>query len=360
VNVRTLSAHGRNVERSKMLLRTVLSVIFATSVLASKYKGRFGHLGLSRYDPPRPGSGRILNNKDMTNNILSELTGTELDNLLEDLHISKKQGDIILNKKQLVQKIANMELREHFSDQKYRTLPNEVDLNNRAKVMHQKSEHIKEVLKKYKMQHFETISQRKRVKRKMITGNVEKWVFPIQFSFNNTYTEENKTKIREALQNWEDATCASFIESNVTAAPALHFDPLDGCYSYVGREPSATNIVSLAEGCLTTGTIEHEIGHALGLFHEQSRPDRDSFITVNISNVHPDQASNYDILSWHETLTNNIEYDYGSVMQYNKRAFTGDGGITMIAKDDMFDNTMGQDAGLSFSDIKLFNIEYCS
>jgi hypothetical protein len=33
--------------------------------------------------------------------------------------------------------------------------------------------------------------------------------------------------------------------------------------------------------CFTNGTIMHEYLHTLGIFHEQMRPDRDSYVTIN-------------------------------------------------------------------------------
>jgi len=37
--------------------------------------------------------------------------------------------------------------------------------------------------------------------------------------------------------------------------------------------------------CLKMGTAIHEIMHALGFWHEQSRPDRDSWIQVILANI---------------------------------------------------------------------------
>lgn len=65
------------------------------------------------------------------------------------------------------------------------------------------------------------------------------------------------------------------------------------CWSYVGRY-GGPQILSLqppddkSPNCLgTEGRALHELLHALGIFHEQSRADRDKFITVHLDNVIP-------------------------------------------------------------------------
>ena len=44
--------------------------------------------------------------------------------------------------------------------------------------------------------------------------------------------------------------------------------------------------ISIAPGCTSLIPV-HEIFHALGRWHEQSRPDRDNFIAINLTNVSP-------------------------------------------------------------------------
>ena len=55
----------------------------------------------------------------------------------------------------------------------------------------------------------------------------------------------------------------------------LHF-PGGGCYSYVGRIGGAQDINYQAGGsCISRyGTVQHEMMHALGFYHEQSRWER--------------------------------------------------------------------------------------
>ncbi|CAG2252111.1 unnamed protein product [Mytilus edulis] len=62
-----------------------------------------------------------------------------------------------------------------------------------------------------------------------------------------------------------------------------------GCWSYVGNvNPQGNNIQYLGleePGCISVGTSVHEMLHAIGGKHEQSRADRDNYVTIEWPNV---------------------------------------------------------------------------
>lgn len=57
------------------------------------------------------------------------------------------------------------------------------------------------------------------------------------------------------------------------------------CYSYVGRQGNGQTVSLSRSGCLYHNTVQHELLHALGFNHEQTRSDRDNHIRVLWENI---------------------------------------------------------------------------
>ena len=105
----------------------------------------------------------------------------------------------------------------------------------------------------------------------------------------------------------------------------VRFTTGGGCSSAVGRQGGQQDI-HLAGGCFF-GQAVHEIGHSTGLWHEQSREDRDTFVTINWANIDPPQKHNFD-----QQITDGDDvgpYDYGSIMHYGPTAFSINGQPTI-------------------------------
>lgn len=113
-----------------------------------------------------------------------------------------------------------------------------------------------------------------------------------------------------------------------------------GCSSFVGRIGGPQQIQ--VGGCSMRGSVVHELGHAAGFFHEQSRSDRDNYITIVWSEISPGEESQFDI----SPSTSDVgAYDYGSIMHYPKLAMSKRGNPTIIPKDP--NAQIGQREGLS-------------
>jgi astacin len=96
-----------------------------------------------------------------------------------------------------------------------------------------------------------------------------------------------------------------------------------GCWSYVGRIGGEQRI-SIGATCYRHGVIIHEILHALGFFHEHSRPDRDQYVDINYENVREGMNHNFMKLSSRKWFNMTIPYDTNSVLHYSGYAFAAD------------------------------------
>ena len=84
----------------------------------------------------------------------------------------------------------------------------------------------------------------------------------------------------------------------------------------VGYHPHEKNVIGLQQ--IDQYTINHEIGHVLGLEHEMNRPDRDMFIKINYARLNNNFIALSQFIPKEPTLYDykNYPFDYGSVMMY--------------------------------------------
>jgi len=117
----------------------------------------------------------------------------------------------------------------------------------------------------------------------------------------------------------------------------------DGCWSYLGRQGGPQDID--VTGC-AGGNIAHELMHAAGFYHEQSRGDRDQYIAIIWDEISPEMRSNFDK---RDARGQDIgPYDYGSIMHYPSHAGSKSGNATIVAR--VPNVQMGQREGLSTLD----------
>ncbi|XP_013400108.1 bone morphogenetic protein 1 isoform X1 [Lingula anatina] len=127
------------------------------------------------------------------------------------------------------------------------------------------------------------------------------------------------------------------------------------CFSSYGKQ-GGMQTLNLGNGCFSKGTVLHEILHAVGFFHEQSRPDRDNYVTINYRNIKSGMSSQFAKKRSWEVTTMGQPYDFQSLMHYRNTEFSANGQKTIQAKANP-SMSLGND-DLSATDVDKINLFY--
>lgn len=190
------------------------------------------------------------------------------------------------------------------------------------------------------------------------------WGPVVPYSLMDGFTADELDLIEQAIDEWQEKSDYTF-ELDPDTTPRLRFGPVDeGCFATGVGRPSADEIaimgdvrdIGLEANCFLrrdeTGTlvpnhgiVMHEIGHALGFFHEQARRDRPRYVDYFEANVEEDRRPQYEARG---DLYG--EYNFQSIMHYHDEGFARNLCCTESDVDPAFDSADGLPAGCGYQD----------
>lgn len=148
------------------------------------------------------------------------------------------------------------------------------------------------------------------------------------YEIASSASHEARLHIKEAMAAWSSATCITFTPRADESSYVRITTDKSGCYSdyigFLGR----MQVINLQEKkCTSVGIAIHELGHVLGLWHEQSRPDRDKYVKILTKNIRAGKMKDFARRKRYEIDTHGLAYDYDSIMHYRLKAFSKMDGI---------------------------------
>lgn len=184
----------------------------------------------------------------------------------------------------------------------------------------------------------------------------------IPYEIKPIFDGNQKALFIQAMRHWENHTCIKFIERDPTIhKDYIHFTSLScGCCAHVGKRGGQQNI-SIGKNCGKFGIVVHELGHAIGFWHEHTRIDRDNHIAINKGNILEGQEYNFNKLSENDFESLGLPYDYGSIMHYSRNTFSKSVYLDTISPIGLTSGhrpDIGQRIKLSEGDISQANLLY--
>lgn len=179
------------------------------------------------------------------------------------------------------------------------------------------------------------------------------WDFENEGEYLGTEVQKIETYLAEMTAELGDTVqFVRWIGPSVSPDVVMLKKVSGSCASAVGRQ-GGEQPMYLDSNCLSRGVVWHEFMHALGFYHEHTRPDRDDYVNVIEGNILSGKSHNFAKRATSDVDDRGSPYDFGSVMHYRYNAFGKGGLVTIIASE-----SIGQRAAMSFDDQHQINLVY--
>uniref|UniRef100_A0A672F3W1 Meprin A subunit n=1 Tax=Salarias fasciatus TaxID=181472 RepID=A0A672F3W1_SALFA len=193
--------------------------------------------------------------------------------------------------------------------------------------------------------------------RNAILDETRRWQFPIPYILTDSLDLNAKGVILQAFEEYRLRSCVDF-KPYEGESTYITFKKLSGCWSYVGDDKTGQEL-SIGAGCDTKAVVEHELLHALGFYHEQSRSDRDDYVQIWWDQIEEGKEHNFNKYEDNFITDLNTPYDYESVMHYRPFSFNKNDSIpTITTTIPYFNEVIGQRFDFSEVDITRLNRMY--
>lgn len=146
----------------------------------------------------------------------------------------------------------------------------------------------------------------------------------VPYVIDSDLSDLQRQNVESAIAEWNDKTVISLV-ARTAEANYVRFRNIavGNCRSRVGMVGGEQVIGLPPTGC-SANAVTHEIGHAIGLWHEHQRVDRWKYVSIDVGNL------DRSLDDWFKAVHPGSDfYDFASVMHYGALTATANGGFVM-------------------------------